>query len=364
MKGVVYVGCSGFPIGMAQIQRQLNIAKALELAGYHVTVCSRKGVHSKTNNQTKGISAKGVFQGIRYVYSSGTPFYNSSFLKRNILKVKGTLGELFHIVGRRINGNAKFLLVNTISLADLSFYYWLTRLLGMKLVYDYVEQVGQLKTSSGINKQFDDRLTKYSDRIICISDLLQTSVLKRNPQLPTLKIPALTSFDEIEKVVVKQQTIVPYFLYCGAAGYHEVICFIIDAFELLETNTMQLHLVVHGGSAEMEIVSNRIEESPKRDEIKVFSGLPYNELVVKYKGASALLIPLRDNVLDKARFPHKISEYVATGNPIISSPVGEVDNYFEDGKTALIAKDLSVKAFAEKMMLTQKRTRFCRQGWV
>jgi glycosyltransferase involved in cell wall biosynthesis len=61
------------------------------------------------------------------------------------------------------------------------------------------------------------------------------------------------------------------------------------------------------------------------------------------------LIPLRPIVQDIARFPHKIGEYLASGNPVISTNYGEVKYYFKDNENMLIADTYDINLFAEKM---------------
>ena len=68
-----------------------------------------------------------------------------------------------------------------------------------------------------------------------------------------------------------------------------------------------------------------------------------------YKNAVALLIPLRPTLQDKARFPHKIGEYLASGNPVISTNYGEVKYYFKDMENMLIADSYDINLFADKM---------------
>ena len=53
--------------------------------------------------------------------------------------------------------------------------------------------------------------------------------------------------------------------------------------------------------------------------------------------AHGLLIPLFDDVRSTARFPTKIGEYLASGRPIVTTAVGEMPRYFEDGVTAFIS---------------------------
>ena len=64
--------------------------------------------------------------------------------------------------------------------------------------------------------------------------------------------------------------------------------------------------------------------------------------------AKALLIPLTDSIQDKARFPQKISEYLASGNPIITTNFGEVPFYFHDQKNALVANEYDINEYAGK----------------
>ena len=68
-----------------------------------------------------------------------------------------------------------------------------------------------------------------------------------------------------------------------------------------------------------------------------------------YKNAKALLIPLRPITQDEARFPHKIGEYLASGNPAISTNYGEIKHYFKDQETMLIADSYQINDFAGKM---------------
>ena len=81
----------------------------------------------------------------------------------------------------------------------------------------------------------------------------------------------------------------------------------------------------------------------------MISNVSDKELSVLYKNATGLLIPLRPNIQDEARFPHKFGEYLISGNPVITTNYGEVKYYFKDMVNALIAEIYDEKAFAEKM---------------
>jgi glycosyltransferase involved in cell wall biosynthesis len=123
-------------------------------------------------------------------------------------------------------------------------------------------------------------------------------------------------------------------MFCGSADFKEIIDFIIGSFALVNNNTsVSLYLVANGSENSMSELKKIIDAQPQRDKIKLFSRLTEKQLFTYYKNAMALLIPLRPTFQDMARFPHKTGEYLASGNPVISTNYGEVKYYLRIWKT-------------------------------
>ena len=111
-----------------------------------------------------------------------------------------------------------------------------------------------------------------------------------------------------------------------------------------------LILVVSGNhSSNWEQLNLKMKCMEYQKDILLKSNIPYYNLLSLYKGAGVLLIPLRNTVQDKARFPHKIGEYTASKRPILSTNTGEMKYYFEDGISALLANEYSEKEYVEKL---------------
>jgi glycosyltransferase involved in cell wall biosynthesis len=160
-------------------------------------------------------------------------------------------------------------------------------------------------------------------------------------------VPPIIDFEKFSRIQNKPKEN-NYFLYCGSVQYSDVIEFIIEAYRnsRSESQGVLLILVLSGPT---EIIS-KIESSIREDKtIKILTGLSYEDLIGYYKNAKALLIPLQDNLQDKARFPFKISEYTAAGRPIITSDSGAVVDYFKDGENALLAKTGDLGDFSMKL---------------
>jgi glycosyltransferase involved in cell wall biosynthesis len=229
----------------------------------------------------------------------------------------------------------------------------LAKIFRFKTVLNYVEFYSRVKKKwYQVNSWFNDKMfDKYSpvlvDSVLPISEFLIDHLKKSVPQKKYLKIPVLTDFDKYANCDDLQEK--RYFLFCGHTNYAEIIKFNIDSFVQLNDDSFYLYLVINGSEKLIDDVRDYINATPLKSQIQLFSKLSEKQLYTYYKNATALLIPLRPTYQDVARFPHKIGEYLASGNPVISTNYGEVKFYFKDMVNMLIADSYDINQFAEKM---------------
>jgi glycosyltransferase involved in cell wall biosynthesis len=77
--------------------------------------------------------------------------------------------------------------------------------------------------------------------------------------------------------------------------------------------------------------------------------LSQTELLGFYASADALLAPLPDDDGSRARFPSKLADYLYSGRPVVSNPVGEVGRYLADGVSGFLAPPDQPALFGQKM---------------
>ena len=356
MKGkkfcVYFLGSSGFPYGFANIERQKLISKGLILAGANVTVLNRKGVHREKSKYI--IETYGTFEEIDYIYLSGSPYRSRSFIKRNWLKVYSYFQELRTLTKAKKQLQLDAILFNARHFSSILYYYLVSKILNVPVLFNYVELNSAMENRRSISNRINDYLfenigLRIIPLVLPISDFLKEYTLRKNKNSKCLKIPSLCNFDIFESVQESKGD--DYLLFCGSAAYLETIRFIIDSFSLSTNSNYYLYLILNGTKLDFEKISDIINNNPKKDRIKIFSGLSYEQLISYYKSAIALIIPLRPNLRDIARFPHKIGEYTASGRPIISNKIGEVSIYFKDNINAYIASNFDSNEYAEKFDL-------------
>lgn len=349
-KHIVYLGETGFPYGLAPIQRQILISLGLVEAGAHVLVVSNKGVFSQS--KVIDLNPSGTYRGIDYQYTSGEIYRRQQFWARNLLKIRGIIKEFGLILKLKKQKKIDAAIVATMRFQSIFYYFLLSRFLKFKILLNYVECNSAIANRSKWRDRVNDFLIDRwgiccADAVLPISEYLKNYVQKICPNTPQLKIPIIgdfsSNFEKIDNIEV------PYFLYCGSASYLELIEFIIEAFEKITFEHVYLYLVVSGDAEDLKRFDERVEVSIKRSKIRVFSGIPFQDLLKKYREAIGLLIPLRNNTQDIARFPHKIGEYLASGVPVITTRFGEIEHYFTDGKNAVISDRYEIEEFSKKM---------------
>ncbi len=352
---VAYVGCPGFPYGLAAIQKMRLVARSLVEAGADVTVISNRSVLPA--GIEPALSASGSFEGIRYVYTSGDPRRPQTFLRRTLKKIAGVAGEIRYIKSLSREGRLDAAIVVSLDFLWVLYYSILSRIYHFTIVYDYVEYVSGIPTRTGWYYKCNDRLIdryalSLADGVLPISDFLADHVQRTVPGKPSFRIPVLVDMHRFEEKPAPHRN--KYFLYCGSLAYFEIVTFILDAYRLLgrDSDGWGLTLVVNGRPDQHRRLGEELARRGYPASVKVYSHLTDEVLTALLIDASALLIPLRPTLQDRARFPHKIGEYLATGCPVITTKYGEIPKYLTDGESAVIAATYDVHKYRDKLLWT------------
>lgn len=145
-----------------------------------------------------------------------------------------------------------------------------------------------------------------------------------------------------------------YVAYCGTiSSKKDGVDTLIKAFNMFH--------ITHG-SYILKIIGefeNRDEEDKLKTLVShlnleksvVFTGRIAPEMMPDILcGARILTLARPDNEQAKYGFPTKLGEYLATGNPVVLTRVGEIDHFLSDGYNCVMAPPDNPEVFARKMM--------------
>ena len=338
---IVFVGLNGVPyLGRACDPRLAAIANLLA-EDAEVCILNRysslkkttiKDIHLRYNVRMKEIIRQ----------------RNTGRIGTSLLFIFSLFMEPFALFRMRMESKIDYLHLYTGHYIDFVIYWLLSRLIGAKIVYEYVEYRLDKDKKRSLYHRWNSKLCdRYGahlwDGCIAISNFLEQKAKKVNPHLPVIKVTPLCDFTIFETNNNGINTTEPYLMYCGHANYFEVIKIIIDAYhQSVIHQTKKLLLVLGGGEQQIDRVRNYAPDCI------IKSRLPYTELIAHYKNAYALMIPLRNTIEDSARFPNKICEYTAAKGLIVTTNFGEIPYYFKDGDNAVVALDCTSEAIAAK----------------
>ncbi|WP_317975569.1 glycosyltransferase family 4 protein [Novosphingobium pituita] len=340
MMVVLFCGQSSYPRNdSATANRYRALAEMTAELGYEIIFVNRHPPLRQDESRN--------FNADFPVINSSGKFRFEGWLTRQLRRIFAVFFESAKIMRIAKNNSVKIINIYTQFALDLPFYYLISRLIGAKCVVHVTENRSQLSHRKALGKindlLYDLFATSLFSRFITISSVLKEMVLANGKEVLVVSIPPVFRF-EVMKSIPAMVGERPYFAYCASSAYEEVIWFVIQAYNSMENVEADLVLVINGS------LSTRIEAACRANSrITLRSNVEYGQLLSLYKGALALLIPLRNTPQDIARYPQKITEYLASGRPIISTRFGEVGRHFAHQKTALLAQDYDVAQFAALM---------------
>lgn len=340
---IIFIGSySPFSLSASNEKNRL-LAKALSEIGVSVLFINKFGNVKKQEHPDAEPS--GTCYGFKYVYPNGSPFVIKNRFIRLLRTIPAFYGE-FKILFRFASIKRKSIIISYCPFLLIFYYRLLSRIFHYKLIIHIMEyhiSMIQISYLSKINAFFFDKYSfKCSDAAIVISHYLRDHVLRIKRQ-PIFLLPIITDLYDLPSLQKRNE--IEYFAYCGSIGYKEVINLIIDSYYPFR-NKLSLILILTGKLSEIKDFQIELEKR-NLNKIVIKSNISYKELLSIYFNAVALLIPLRETLQDKARFPHKIGEYLMSSTPIITNNWGEIPYYFIHNENAFIAQKYDVQAFID-----------------
>ena len=326
---VVYIGPQSFPVGGATSKRRrymVDYMNAHDIQS-HYLVCDFKQ-RGKRQNATEGTYGQCEYQDI-------TPLANEKRFLAYWKKGKSILKKWYM-------EEAKNVLVFDTLLCwfDYPFYSY-ARKLGYKIVFDQVEtsylQNGKVSLWRKLNLYFSEWLSDMAFRhssAFVISSALMKENTARNPGRKLCLLPNSTP---VLNNTPKQELNLPLrLLYSGTYAPKDGVEYLIDGVIEAHDNGCEciLLLLGKGNSNDMKVL-----EKIKGKKYIEYRGFVTDEELIDEMVTSDVLCMTRCNSLfANYGFPFKLSEYLATGNILLATNVGDVCQYVTDRKSAYIVE--------------------------
>lgn len=196
------------------------------------------------------------------------------------------------------------------------------------------------------------RLLKKLNGLFVISKSLKQYYISQG--IDSDKIHVINMFVDGSRFIGLQKLVSEkYVAYCGAVSYEKDGCdTLIRAFNIFHKKYPSYKLYIIGkGVNDMIIPSlKKLAQELQISDSVIFTGaVPPEKIPQLLFDASILALARPDNLQAKNGFPTKLGEYLATGNPVVVTNVGEIPNFIKHKVNGLLAEPNNPIDFAENL---------------
>lgn len=325
---VVYIGSPSFPNGFAMTKRRRYMVDYMNAQGIqsHVLVCNHKK-NSMFDNPHEGTYGLCTYFDVT-PWAIKKNFYQ--FYKQGKTKLKKWFVE----------GKQNILLFSTrLALLHIPFYLYAKRL-GYKVVFDQVETSfiaigGKMSLKRRANEWLADKITSFvmnNSASFVISSALQRQSIQEYPDIKLCLLPNATpSLRNEEKLKLHTPLRV---VYSGTFASKDGVEYLIDGCIKAKHKGCNLELFLMGKGQPWDMkVLDKLEDC---DWARYLGFVSDEELLQQIQNGDVLCMTRNNSLFANYGFPFKLSEYLATGNILLATRIGDVEMYVKDKKSAYI----------------------------
>lgn len=336
---IAIINTLAVPSGQASVNRFLGYARGLVQCGNEVTCLS---------SATPINDRQGTIDGVRYI----------NYGKGGKLSLLHALKEI-----KRNIESQKYDIVIAICNSLLMLYpvYWSCRTAGTKMLmekseFPFLLMRGGHEIKSGWRKVYGEwwnsKLSKLLDgMIVMTTPLLDYYKNRLRHDCKMVHIPMTVDTSRFFKD--KEETeFGEYIAYCGnMTGNKDGVENLIDAFVPVEKSYPKIKLLLIGGANYPERMSELKEMVRNKGLNNVFfyGRAPREEMPRLLTNAKMLCLARPTTTQATYGFPTKLGEYLATGNPVVVTAVGDIPMYLNDSNSFIVKADDN-KAFSDRML--------------
>lgn len=337
---VVYIGSPTFPNGFAMTKRWRYMVDYMNDNGIksHVLVCHHK-IDETFINPKQGVYGLAEYVDIRHymVDRKVFKFYRTG---------KRLLREWYHKDKQNV-----LIFSSKLSLLLLPFFRY-ARSLGYKIVFDQVETSmllgGKMRLRRRINETIADNISQYAHKHSA-SFVISSGLWKQNKdKYPQMKLCLLPNSTVDLQLKPKKSLHTPLrVVYSGTFAEKDGVSFLIDGAIEARAKGCDLELVLAGKGQPWNM--KVLDKLKGCTWAKYVGFLSDDELISLIQNGDVLCMTRNNSTFANFGFPFKLSEYLATGNILLATRVGDVEKYVTDKKEAFVVDPESAHQIADAL---------------
>ena len=344
---LIFVSSERYPNGGAAVNRHLAYAKGLNELGHDITFLLLENQEWTEKRLVK--------DNIEFIQVN--QIRKSKFRIQNIINLYKIINNAKHQIEQeraKLTRIAVVLLDTDILILNPTLFY--LKNMGIKTFHERTEYPAIVAGKSLTKKiklfiYLHYTIRKF-DGIYVINKALKNYFQKiTNERIPIRIINMIVDPSRFEdtKSIINSNII----SYCGTIeGEKDGVPILIQAFRLIADEFQEIKLQLIGSlenKRTREKITAMVEELGLKNRVILTGLVNRGEIPGLLSDSRILALARPNNKQAEGGFPTKLGEYLATGNVVVVTSVGEIGEFLTDKKNAFIASPGSAEKFAAKL---------------
>lgn len=307
---------------------------------------------SSPSNNKNNTDIQGIHQGVPFRYTAGRTQWPSNWFARRLVSFYGLFN--FFRYAFFMDPKPDIIICYTWHLPSLFLTKIIARknkslLLSERTEIPFFHLAGRIKKHHAFHIKI---ALKLIDRLLLISEPLMVFFQKQGYSTKhTLLIPPMVDCDEFtpNEPDINNNKI----FYCGDLSEEkDGLLSLINAFAQAREKNPKLKFLIagQGYAKNRQLAFSLVERLGLKDSIHFLGYVSRSELRDYMLSANVLVLAKPPSHQAAFCFPSKLAEFLTTGNPVISSNVGEIGKILQDRVNAYLVSPNKPAQIAEAML--------------
>lgn len=346
IKNIVIITDCPIHSGLASANRILSYAKGFQ---YHKWIAEII-IFRKTEppGTTKSLFPEGYIDGVKYRYLFKTPVKSANYLKRRSDNFAGLL-KLFLFSVLYIKRNSLLIYYSPYTLPVISLR--LARIINKTIILKEESEHPSVYTRERtfIDSFIFNNIHYYLfDGFLLMTRNLMQYFERKFPGKAKTQIPMTVNLERFSEYKKEKKKVITYLGSLNDSK--DGVGILIKAYALVVEQFPEFSLNIYGEAESGQLKKYYDEEVLKYNlQSKVFfkGSVSRDKVPDVLNESGVLVLPRPDSIQARNGFPTKLGEYLATGNPVVVTSIGEIPDYLVNKESAFLVKAGSVENLAE-----------------
>lgn len=347
---IVLITGHQYPIGTALTNRIRSYLEKLASIGHKVDVFIYRPSEEKHNIQN---AKKGILNGVEYRSTALSIIKSRNPYIARVTWIYGYINCLNELHGEHKKNGIDIIIQASSKSSIIPLVYLFCKVNHIKFVFENSEYpwfiIKKNKKSNFFYRFLYLKIYyKMFDGVIAMTNALveyHTRYSKKDVKI--IHLPMTVDMSRFDMDIPRENLIT----YVGNVSYYkDGVGYLLDAFMKIASEIPDWKLMLVGDTSRDRYIQEKAKEAGIDHRI-VMTGMVHRDKVPELVCKSKILVLARpDSVQSEGGFPTKLGEYLASGNLVIVTKVGEIPDYLEDNISALLVSPGNVVELSERLL--------------